>query len=60
MPSFTHALLMRDGAVFASGPKAAVITSRRLGAAFGARIRVRTEQGRFAAAVGRHGGLVHL
>jgi iron complex transport system ATP-binding protein len=51
MPSFTHALLMRGGRVFAAGPKARVITSRKLGGAFGARIRVRHTKGRFLAAV---------
>jgi iron complex transport system ATP-binding protein len=56
MPSFTHALLLREGAVFASGAKGAVITSRRLGAAFGARIRVRSERGRYLTLVGHHRG----
>jgi iron complex transport system ATP-binding protein len=60
MPSFTHALLLKEGAVFASGPKVSIITSRKLGGAFGAHIRVHGERGRFAATVGRHGGLGHL
>jgi iron complex transport system ATP-binding protein len=60
MPSFTHALLLREGAVFASGPKGTIITSRKLGGAFGARVRVRSLGGRFAASVGRHGGPGHL
>jgi iron complex transport system ATP-binding protein len=54
MPSFTHALLLRDGRVFASGPKAGVVTSRRLGGAFGARISVRKARGRYATMVGHH------
>jgi iron complex transport system ATP-binding protein len=53
MPSFTHALLLREGAVYASGPKASVITARKLGGAFGARIRVRCSGGRYLTAVGR-------
>jgi iron complex transport system ATP-binding protein len=60
MPSFTHALLLKEGSVFASGPKATVITSGKLGGAFGATIRVSGERGRFAASVHRHGGLGHL
>jgi iron complex transport system ATP-binding protein len=52
MPAFTHALLLREGRVFASGPKAGVITSRRLGGAFGARIRVRRARRRYSASVG--------
>jgi iron complex transport system ATP-binding protein len=54
MPAFTHALLLRDGAVSASGPKAVVITSRRLGGAFGARISVRQDRGRYLTRVARH------
>jgi len=51
MPAFTHALLLRQGAVFACGAKDEVVTSRRLGAAFGAPIRVRKLGGRFQATV---------
>ena len=51
MPAFTHALLLRDGGVFASGPKAGVVTSRRLGGAFGARVSVREARGRYVTAV---------
>jgi iron complex transport system ATP-binding protein len=53
MPSFTHALLMRAGAVFSSGTKQSVITSRRLSGAFGARVSVSYSQGRYLAAVNR-------
>jgi iron complex transport system ATP-binding protein len=51
MPAFTHALLLRAGAVFAAGPKSGVVTARRLGGAFGARISVRKARGRYLAAV---------
>ena len=51
MPSFTHALLLRGGKVFASGAKAQVITSRRMGGAFGARIAVKQAKGRYLASV---------
>ncbi len=49
MPSFTHALLLREGKVHAGGPKARVITARALSGAFGARVRVRRAGRRFAA-----------
>ncbi len=52
MPALTHALVLRGGAVFASGPKARVITSRTLRGAFGARVSVARRGGRFRATVG--------
>ncbi len=39
-PAFTHALLLRGGRVVAAGPRAAVLTSRRLSAVFGAPLRL--------------------
>jgi iron complex transport system ATP-binding protein len=48
-PAFTHALLLRDGAVFASGPQRAVLTARTLGAVFGARVALRRAGGRYRA-----------
>jgi iron complex transport system ATP-binding protein len=54
MPAFTHALLLRDGRAFASGPKAGVVTSRRLSEAFGARITVRGARGRYVTTVRHH------
>ncbi len=54
MPSFTHALLLRDGRVFAAGTKAAVITARRLSGAFGARISLRRHRGRFVSTASHH------
>ena len=50
MPAFTHALLMREGRVFASGPRPRVITSRALSGASGGRIRVRRSGGRYRTA----------
>jgi iron complex transport system ATP-binding protein len=55
MPAFTHALLLAGGAVYASGAKDRVVTSRRLSGAFGARIRVRAAKGRFLVAVAHQG-----
>lgn len=49
MPAFTHALLMRDGRVSASGPKLRVVTARNLSRAFGARISVKRSRGRYSA-----------
>jgi iron complex transport system ATP-binding protein len=57
MPAFTHALLLRDGSVFASGPKAGVITTRSLSGAFGTRITVLKSRRRYLTAVGHHGKL---
>jgi iron complex transport system ATP-binding protein len=54
MPSFTHALLLRDGRVFAAGTKVAVITARRLSGAFGARISLRRHRGRFVSIASHH------
>jgi iron complex transport system ATP-binding protein len=51
MPAFTHALLLRGGTVFASGPKLRAVTSRTLSATFGAPVRVRCQHGRFQASV---------
>ena len=56
MPAFTHALVLRDGRVFASGPKVGVVTTRTLSGAFGARVRVRASQGRYLALVGHPKG----
>jgi iron complex transport system ATP-binding protein len=56
MPAFTHALLLRDGRVFAAGPKARVVTTRGLSGAFGARISVRRAAGRYQTTVAHHRG----
>jgi iron complex transport system ATP-binding protein len=61
MPAFTHALLLRDGRAFAGGPKAGVITTRKLSGAFGARISVRVARGRYlTAATHRRGPSARL
>jgi len=52
MPAFTHALLLRDGRVFDSGPRHQVVTTRGLSGAFGARIAVRRARGRYLTAAG--------
>lgn len=47
MPAFTHALVLRRGAVFASGPKKKVVTSRTLSGAFGAPLRLQSSRRRY-------------
>jgi iron complex transport system ATP-binding protein len=54
MPAFTHALLLREGRVFASGPMRRVVTTRGLSGAFGSRISVRRRGGRFLASAAHH------
>jgi iron complex transport system ATP-binding protein len=53
MPAFTHALVLRQGGVFAAGPKVTVVTTRTLTGAFGAPVRVRRSRGRYLTSV-RH------
>ncbi|MBA3490095.1 MAG: ABC transporter ATP-binding protein [Longispora sp.] len=48
-PGFTHALLMRDGAVVAGGPIGDVIESEALSKAFGLPLAVEMRGGRYAA-----------
>lgn len=50
MPAFTHALLLREGAVLAAGPRKNVLTSANLSATFGAPLRLRRSAGRYALA----------
>ncbi|MGH7997836.1 MAG: ABC transporter ATP-binding protein [Opitutaceae bacterium] len=52
-PGFTHALVLRRGAAFASGPVRRVVTSAVLSGAFGARMTVAREGGRFRSRVTR-------
>ncbi len=47
LPGFSHALLLREGAVVAAGPRAMVLTTRRLSATFGAPLRLRQRAGRY-------------
>jgi iron complex transport system ATP-binding protein len=53
MPAFTHALLLREGRVFASGPRPKVVTPRGLSGVFAAPISVRTSHGRYVTNVKR-------
>jgi iron complex transport system ATP-binding protein len=46
-PSFTHALLLRDGLVTASGPLGDTLTSSKLSEAFGHPVRLRRRKGNY-------------
>jgi iron complex transport system ATP-binding protein len=48
---FTHALLLREGAVVAAGPRLGTVTSVRLTRMFGAPVRLRRRDGRYTLAV---------
>lgn len=48
-PGFTHALLLRQGAIVAEGPVADVLTERALSATFGMPLRLEHADGRWAA-----------
>ncbi len=47
MPAFTHALVLRQGGVFASGEKAKIVKTRTLSGAFGAPLKVEADKGRY-------------
>lgn len=53
MPVFTHALLMREGRLFAAGERARVLTSRMLSGAFGCALRLKSDQGRLRLVIPR-------
>jgi iron complex transport system ATP-binding protein len=48
-PGFTHALLLKDGGIFAAGPINEVITAEKLSGAFDVELEVTETNGRFAA-----------
>jgi iron complex transport system ATP-binding protein len=48
MPTFSHALLLREGRVLAAGPKGATLTSANLSATFDAPLRLQQRLGRYA------------
>ena len=48
-PGFTHALLLRQGAVVASGPTELTLTSENLSACYGIPLQVQTYEGRYYA-----------
>jgi len=50
-PAFTHVLLLKGGRVLAAGPKKQVLTSKRLGEAFGAPVKLRSTAGVYSVTV---------
>ena len=52
-PAFSHALVLRAGQVVAAGPLAVALTSRTLGTAFGAKVRLARRDGRLHLALPR-------
>jgi iron complex transport system ATP-binding protein len=48
-PGFTHALLLRQGSVIASGPSELTLTSENLSACYGFPLQVQTDGGRYYA-----------
>ncbi len=48
-PGFTHALVLKDGRVLASGPMRVTVTSEVLSDAFGVPLDVREQHGRYSA-----------
>ena len=48
-PGFTHALLLHQGAIVASGPTELTLTSENLSASYGIPLQVQTEGGRYYA-----------
>jgi iron complex transport system ATP-binding protein len=52
-PGFTHALLLKDGGIFAAGPINEVITAEKLSGAFDVELEVSETNGRFAARASR-------
>lgn len=48
---FTHVLLLKGGAVLAAGTKRAMLTSEKLSATFGDRVKLKTAKGRYQVSV---------
>jgi iron complex transport system ATP-binding protein len=52
MPVFSHVLLLKAGRILAQGRKTEVLTSELLSRAFGSRVRLKSENGRYSMSVG--------
>ena len=48
LPATTHCLLLKEGSVYAAGPKEKVLTSTNLSTIYGAKIRLTQRGGRYA------------
>jgi iron complex transport system ATP-binding protein len=58
IPAFSHVLVLRSGGVMAAGPKAKVLTSATLSAAFNASVKLRRHRGRYSMSVSVASGVV--
>ncbi len=58
MPVFSHVLLLKAGCVLAQGSKDGVLTSKLLSRAFGSRVRLKSENGRYAMSVSSNSRVV--
>jgi iron complex transport system ATP-binding protein len=52
IPEIDRVVMLRDGRIFADGPKRDVLTSERLSALFGLDVELTDRNGRFSIAVG--------
>jgi iron complex transport system ATP-binding protein len=51
MPVFSHALILKDGRVLAAGKKSETLTAKNLSRAFGAKIKLKRQAGRYAMSI---------
>jgi iron complex transport system ATP-binding protein len=51
MPAFSHVMLLKDGRILAQGHKADALTSELLSRAFGSRIQLQSENGRYTMSI---------
>ncbi|MGO9453751.1 MAG: ABC transporter ATP-binding protein [Candidatus Binataceae bacterium] len=58
IPAFSHVIVLKSGRVLAAGPRARVLNSRTLSAAFEARVKITRREGRYSLAVQPAGALV--
>jgi iron complex transport system ATP-binding protein len=52
LPAITHCLLLKDGRVFASGPKHDILTSANLSSIYGAKVKLTRHGERYALRLG--------
>ncbi len=52
MPVFSHVLILKNGAVLATGKKTKIMTAKNLAMAFGAKLKLQFKRGRYAMKIG--------
>jgi iron complex transport system ATP-binding protein len=52
MPAFSHVLILKNGAVLATGKKTKIMTAKNLAMAFGAKLSLQFKRGRYAMKIG--------